>query len=103
MSPTAAPRVKTGFSATRKLVGPRGPFGEILLVPGTDLAAKDHPATLGLDRDPRRFDVSAPLQRLLDLLFNLGGGDRRRDPNLVGNMNDTGELMHGVFGISFLK
>src|SRR6516225_5646688 len=82
---------------------PCGPFGDIPLVPGPDLAAKDDPAAFGLDGDPRCLELSTPLQRLLDLLLDLEGMDRCRDPDLVDDVDHAGELVHYMVSIGLLK
>jgi len=79
--------------------GPCGPFGNVALVPGTDLTPEDDPPAFGVDRD----HLGAPLQRFLNFLPYLGRMDRGRDANVVGDVSDPGELMHGVLGIGSLK
>jgi hypothetical protein len=56
--------------------GPGGPLGDVALVPGVDPALEDNPAALGLDGDPRCFELGAALQRPFDLLLDLDGVDR---------------------------
>jgi hypothetical protein len=55
---------------------PAGPFGDVSLVPSVNAAFEDHPAAVGLHRDPQGFLLGAALQRPLDRLFDLDGVDR---------------------------
>jgi len=71
---------------------PRGPFGNIPLVPGSNLAAENHPAAFCVDGDPGRLDLRAAPQGLLDLFFDIGGTKRRGDADLVDDVNDATEL-----------
>jgi hypothetical protein len=58
-------------------------------------------AAVGLDHDPEHFQFGAALQCLLDLLLDLKAARRLADPNLVHDIDDAGELVHGLLGIGF--
>jgi hypothetical protein len=71
---------------------PRGPFRNVALVPGSDLAGEDHSSTFGLEGDPRGVELGTSVQRFLDLLLDLRRIEERRDPDLVDDVDDTAEL-----------
>src|SRR6516165_11681962 len=68
-----------------------------------DPSFEDHPAALGLDGDPRCLELGTALQRLLDLLFDLDGMDRRGNPNLVEDADYPAQLVHDVVRFVPLK
>jgi hypothetical protein len=49
------------------------------------------------------FKLGTPLQCLLDLLLDVKGLDRPRDPDLVDDVDDAGELVHDVFRLGLVK
>jgi hypothetical protein len=68
-----------------------------------DFPAEDDLAAAGLHDDPRRVQICATMQRLLDLFFDLRNLNRRVDPDQVGDASDAGEVVDGGFGFALLE